>query len=49
MFELAFSEKINDDIVSSINYIKNTLKAPMAAHNHVNEIKKDKGQGKRSV
>jgi mRNA-degrading endonuclease RelE of RelBE toxin-antitoxin system len=40
MFELAFSEKINDDIASSINYIKNTLKAPMAAQNHVEELKK---------
>jgi mRNA-degrading endonuclease RelE of RelBE toxin-antitoxin system len=40
MFELTFSEKINDDIISSINYIKNTLKSPMAAHNHVEELKK---------
>jgi len=40
MFELIFSEKINDDIVSSINYIKNKLKAPMAAQNHVEELKK---------
>jgi len=35
MFELIFSERINEDIVSSINYIKNKLKAPMAAQNHV--------------
>jgi plasmid stabilization system protein ParE len=40
MFKLTFSEKINDDIVSSINYIKNTLKAPRAAQNHVEELKK---------
>jgi mRNA-degrading endonuclease RelE of RelBE toxin-antitoxin system len=40
MFELVFSEKINDDIISSINYIKNTLKAPMAAQNHVDELKR---------
>jgi len=40
MFELAFSERINNDIVSSINYIKNELKAPMAAQNHVEELKK---------
>jgi mRNA-degrading endonuclease RelE of RelBE toxin-antitoxin system len=40
MFELTFSEKINDDIISSINYIKNTLKAPMTAQNHVEELKK---------
>ena len=40
MFELVFSDKINDDIVSSINYIKNVLKAPMAAQNHVEELKK---------
>jgi len=40
MFELTFSESINDDIVSSINYIKNILKSPMAAKNHVEELKK---------
>ncbi|MDR0301116.1 MAG: type II toxin-antitoxin system RelE/ParE family toxin [Treponema sp.] len=40
MFKLVFSEKINDEIVSSINYIKNTLKSPMAAQNHVDELKK---------
>jgi len=40
MFELIFSEKINNDIVSSINYIKDTLKAPMAAQNHAEELKK---------
>jgi len=40
MFELTFSEKINDDIVFSINYIKNRLKSPMAAQNHVEELKK---------
>jgi plasmid stabilization system protein ParE len=40
MFTLTFSSKINDDIVSSIGYIKNTLQAPMAAENHVKELKK---------
>ena len=40
MFKLTFSSKINDDIVSSIGYIKNTLKAPMAAENHFTELKK---------
>ena len=40
MFELIFSEKINNDIVSSINYIKDTLEAPMAAQNHAEELKK---------
>jgi len=40
MFKLTFSERINNDIVNSINYIKNTLKAPMAAQNHVEELKK---------
>jgi toxin ParE1/3/4 len=39
MFELTFSERINNDIVSSINYIKNELKAPMAAQKHVEELK----------
>jgi plasmid stabilization system protein ParE len=40
MFELKFSEKYNSDIVSSILYIKETLKAPRAAENHVEEAKK---------
>jgi plasmid stabilization system protein ParE len=40
MFTLTFSSRINDDIVSSIGYIKNTLQAPMAAENHVKELKK---------
>ena len=40
MFTFTFSSKINGDIVSSIEYIKETLKAPMAAENHVKELKK---------
>jgi mRNA-degrading endonuclease RelE of RelBE toxin-antitoxin system len=40
MFELTFSEKINADIISSINYIKDTLKAPMVARQHMEELKK---------
>jgi plasmid stabilization system protein ParE len=40
MFTLKFSSRINNDIVSSIGYIKNTLKAPIAAENHFNELKK---------
>ncbi|GHV75336.1 hypothetical protein AGMMS49942_01570 [Spirochaetia bacterium] len=40
MYKLTFSSKINDDIVSVIGYIKNTLKAPMAAENHVSELRK---------
>jgi plasmid stabilization system protein ParE len=40
MFTLRFSSRINDDIVSSIGYIKNTLKAPMAAESHFDELKK---------
>jgi hypothetical protein len=40
MFELIFSEKINADIISSLKYIKNVLKAPMAAENHFEELKK---------
>jgi plasmid stabilization system protein ParE len=39
-FELIFSEKINADIISSLKYIKNVLKAPMAAENHFEELKK---------
>src|SRR5215510_2364754 len=40
MFELVFSEKINDDIISALNYIANILEAPKAAENHFEELKK---------
>jgi toxin ParE1/3/4 len=40
MFKLIFSEEINNDIVSSINYITNTLNAPMAADKHLDELDK---------
>jgi len=40
MFELVFSEKINNDIVSALNYIRNVLEAPKAAENHFEELKK---------
>ena len=40
MYELTFSSKINDDIVSSISYIKDTLQAPRAAENHAAELQK---------
>jgi mRNA-degrading endonuclease RelE of RelBE toxin-antitoxin system len=40
MFELIFSEKVNNDIVSSLKYIRDVLKAPMAAENHFEELKK---------
>ena len=40
MFQLIFSETVNTDIVSSISYIKNVLKAPMAAENHYTELKR---------
>ena len=39
MFELKFSETINNDIVSSLKYIKDVLEAPMAAENHYTELK----------
>jgi uncharacterized protein (UPF0276 family) len=39
MFELIFSEKINNDITSSLNYIKNVLETPKAAENHFLELK----------
>jgi hypothetical protein len=42
MFELEFSEKINSDIISSLNYIKNVLEAPKAAKNHSEELIKEK-------
>jgi mRNA-degrading endonuclease RelE of RelBE toxin-antitoxin system len=37
---LKFSTIVNNDIVSSIEYIKNELKSPMAAENHFNELLK---------
>jgi plasmid stabilization system protein ParE len=40
MFELIFSDKINNDIISALNYIKNVLEAPKAAENHFEELKK---------
>ncbi|MDR0602569.1 MAG: type II toxin-antitoxin system RelE/ParE family toxin [Treponema sp.] len=40
IFELIFSEKINKDIVSALKYIKDVLRAPMAAENHFEELKK---------
>jgi addiction module RelE/StbE family toxin len=40
MFELVFSKKINDDIISALNYIRNILEAPKAAVNHFEELKK---------
>ena len=39
MFELVFSETVNNDIISSLKYIKEILEAPMAAENHFNELK----------
>jgi hypothetical protein len=38
MFKLKFSEQINEDIISSITYIKETLGAPMVAQKHLNEL-----------
>ena len=40
MFDLSFSEKIDSDIKSVMKYIKNTLKAPWAAENHLKELNK---------
>ena len=39
MFVLIFSETVNNDIITSLKYIKDVLKAPMAAENHFNELK----------
>ena len=39
MFELTFSEKINVDIISTLDYIKNVLEAPKAAEEHFEELK----------
>jgi len=40
MFKLIFSGKIYNDIASSMNYITNTLNAPMAARTHLDELYK---------
>ena len=40
MFTLIFSDNVNNDIISSIHYIKNKLEAPMAAKNHYEELLK---------
>jgi mRNA-degrading endonuclease RelE of RelBE toxin-antitoxin system len=40
MFKLIFSRTVNSDIVSSLSYIKNVLKAPMAAKDHYEELEK---------
>jgi len=40
MFKLIFSGKIYNDIASSMNYITNTLNAPMAARKHLEELRK---------
>jgi addiction module RelE/StbE family toxin len=40
MFELIFSDKINNDIISVLNYIRNVLESPKAAENHFEELKK---------
>jgi len=40
MFELVFSEKINNDIISALYYIRNILEVPKAAENHFEELKK---------
>jgi len=34
MFELEFSEKVHNDIISVLKYIGEVLKAPKAAENH---------------
>ena len=39
MFGLKFSETVNNDIVSSLEYIKDVLEAPIAAENHYKELK----------
>jgi len=39
VFDLKFSETVNNDIISSLEYIKDVLEAPMAAENHYTELK----------
>jgi toxin ParE1/3/4 len=38
MFELEFSEKVNNDIVSTLKYISDVLEAPKAAEGHYSEL-----------
>ena len=38
MFSLTFSEKINGDIVSTLQYISEVLEAPKAAEDHYKEL-----------
>jgi plasmid stabilization system protein ParE len=40
MYKLIFGKTFREDVKSSVNYIKQTLQAPMAAENHVVELKK---------
>ena len=40
MFNLIFSEKINNDIVSTLKYISEILEVPKAAENHYEELTK---------
>ena len=40
MFTLIFSDNVNNDIISTIHYIKNELEAPMAAKKHYEELEK---------
>jgi plasmid stabilization system protein ParE len=39
MYKINFSKKFKNDVKSSVNYIKNTLQAPMASKNLKDEIK----------
>jgi toxin ParE1/3/4 len=38
MFNLIFSEKINNDIVSTLKYISEVLEAPRASEDHYEEL-----------
>ncbi|MHC6204293.1 type II toxin-antitoxin system RelE/ParE family toxin [Breznakiellaceae bacterium SP9] len=40
MYKLVFGETFKEDVKSSVNYIKQTLQAPIAAERLKNEIKK---------
>jgi mRNA-degrading endonuclease RelE of RelBE toxin-antitoxin system len=40
MFDLEKKKKVNNDIISVLDYSKNVLEAPMAAESHSEEIKK---------
>jgi addiction module RelE/StbE family toxin len=48
MYNLHFTPSFNRDVSQAINYITDTLKAPKAAQNHINELDRKLAQLKES-